>query len=78
MRINFVLLVGLSAVFVFLSIYGTSFVNGQTSTNNSSVESETSSANSVVQTDNSDPFKSQASSNNVNENNPSQAGADPS
>ena len=80
MRSNFVLLVGLSAVFVLLSIYGTSYVNGQTSANNSSAENEngTSSADSVLQTDNLDPFKSQASSSNVNENNPSQDGSDAS
>ena len=78
MRSNFVLLVGLSAVFVFLGIYGTSFVNGQTSTNNNSEENETGSASSVLQTDNLDPFKSKTSSDNVNENNPSQAGADTS
>lgn len=77
MRSNFVLLVGLSAVFVFLGIYGTSFVNGQTSANNSSAENGTSSASSVLQTDNLDPFKSKTSSN-VNGNNPSQAGADTS
>ena len=77
MRSNFVLLVGLSAVFVLLGIYGTSYVNGQTSPNSSSAENETSSANSVLQTDNSDPF-SQASSNDVNKNNPSQPGADAS
>ena len=77
MRSNFVLLVGLSAVFVFLGIYGTSYVNGQTSANNSSAENGTSSASSVLQTDNLDPFKSKTSSN-VNGNNPSQAGADTS
>ena len=74
MRSNFLLLVGLSAVFVFLSIYGTSYVNGQTSANHSSAENGTSSASSVLQTDNLDPFKSKTSSNS----NPSEAAADTS
>ena len=68
---SFVTLVALSAVLVFLSTYGTSYVNGQTSTqNSSSVENETGNANSVLNTD-LDPFKSKTD--NLNDN-PSQAG----
>ena len=78
MRSNFVMLVALSAVLVFLSTYGTSYVNGQTSAvNSSSVENETGSANSVLNTDDLDPFKSKTSSNNLNDN-PSQADVDTS
>ena len=79
MRSNFMLLVGLSAIFVLLGIYGTSYVNGQTSANSSSAENETSStniANTALQTENFDPFKSRTSSNDVNDNNPSQSAAD--
>ena len=64
MKSNFMLLVGLSAMFVFLSIYGTSYVKAQ-STNSSSTENETS-ANTALQTDNFDPFKSRTSSANNN------------
>ena len=46
MRTRITLIVGLSTVFLFLSIYGTPYVNGQSSTlNSSSVDNETSSTN---------------------------------
>ena len=71
MRTTITLIVGLSTVFLFLSIYGTPYVNGQSSTLN-----ETSSTNSVPQTENSDPFVLKGSSNAANtdnSNDPTQA-----
>ena len=71
MRTTITLIVGLSTVFLFLSIYGTPYVNGQSSTLN-----ETSSTNSVPQTENSDPFVLKGSSNAANtdnSNDPAQA-----
>ena len=79
MRSKITLIVGLSTVFLFLSIYGTSYVNGQSSTQNSgSVENETGSANPVLQTENLDPFESKGSSSNGIDNSPSQPDADSS
>ena len=71
MRTTITLIVGLSTVFLFLSFYGTPYVNGQSSTLN-----ETSSTNSVPQTENSDPFVLKGSSNAANtdnSNDPAQA-----
>src|SRR5512145_2002506 len=62
MRTRITLIVGLSTVFLFLSIYGTAYVNGQSSTLNS--------------TENLDPFVLKGSSNTANtdnSNDPAQA-----
>jgi len=64
MRSRITLLIGLSTVFLFLSIYGTPYVNGQSSTiNGSSLDNET------------DPFVLRGSSNtgNTGNNDPAQA-----
>jgi hypothetical protein len=75
MRTKITLIVGLSTIFLFLSIYGTPYVNGQSSTLNSSeVDNETSSTNS--KTENLDPFVLKGSSNTENtgnSNDPAQA-----
>ena len=75
MRTRITLIVGLSTIFLFLSIYGTPYVNGQSSTlNSSSVDNETSSTNS--KTENLDPFVLKGSSNTANtgnSNDPAQA-----
>ncbi|MGI0031371.1 MAG: hypothetical protein ACRD80_07290, partial [Nitrososphaeraceae archaeon] len=75
MRTNITLIVGLSTVFLFLSISGTPYVNGQSSTlNSSSVDNDTSSTNS--KTENLDPFVLKGSSNTENtgnSNDPAQA-----
>jgi len=78
MRTKITLIVGLSTVFLFLSIYGTpSYVNGQSSTPNSSPgDNETSSTNSALKTENLDPFGLKGSSdtaNTDNSNDPAQA-----
>ena len=76
MRSRITLLVGLSTVFLFLSIYGTPYVNGQSTVNSSSSDNETGSPNSVEQTENSDPFVLRGSSNtgnSGNNNDPAQA-----
>jgi hypothetical protein len=63
MRTRITLIAGLSTVFLFLSIYGTPYVNGQSSTpNSSSGDNETSSTNSELKTEN-DPFVLKGSSN---------------
>ena len=76
MRTRITLIAGLSTVFLFLSIYGTPYVNGQSSTpNSSSADNETSSTNSVLKTEN-DPFVLKGSSNSANtdnSNDPAQA-----
>jgi hypothetical protein len=61
MRSRITLLIGLSTVFLFLSIYGVPYVNGQSSINDSS-DNETGSANSASQTENLDPFVLRGSS----------------
>ena len=75
MRTRITLIVGLSTVFLFLSIYGTPYVNAQSSTLNSgSVDNETSSTNS--KTENLDPFVLKGTSNTENtgnSNDPAQA-----
>src|SRR6266498_1038024 len=71
MRSTITLLIGLSTVLLFLSIYGIPYVNGQASNANN----KTSNGNSVSQTENLDPFL-KGSDNNINTgsaNNPSQA-----
>ena len=77
MRTKITLIVGLSPVFLFLSIYGTPYVNGQSSTlNSSSVDNDTSSTNSELKTENLDPFVLKGSSNTANtgnSNDPAQA-----
>ena len=52
MRVTIILLIGISTVLLFLSIYGIPYVNGQTSNPNN----KTSNENSVSQTENLDPF----------------------
>ncbi|RPJ25324.1 MAG: hypothetical protein EHM25_13555, partial [Nitrosopumilales archaeon] len=67
MRTRITLIVGLSTVFLFLSIFGTPYVNGQSSTlNSNSADNETSSTNSVIQTENLDPFLLKGSANTEN------------
>jgi hypothetical protein len=61
MRSRITLLIGLSTVFLFLSIYGIPYVNGQSSINDSS-DNETGSGNSASQTENLDPFLLRGSS----------------
>ena len=77
MRTTITLIVGLSTVFLFLSIYGTPYVNGQSSPPNSSPgDNETSSTNSALKTENLDPFALKDSSdtaNTGNSNDPAQA-----
>jgi hypothetical protein len=65
MRSTITLLIGLSTVLLFLSIYGIPYVNGQASNPNNKTSNE-----------NSDPFLPRGSDNNINTdstNNPSQA-----
>ena len=72
MRSTITLLIGLSTVLLFLSIYGIPYVNGQASNPNN----KTSNENSVSQTEKLDPFLPRGSDNNINTgsaNNPSQA-----
>jgi hypothetical protein len=72
MRSTITLLIGLSTVLLFLSIYGIPYVNGQASNPNN----KTSNENSVLQTENLDPFLQRGSDNNIDTssaNNPSQA-----
>jgi penicillin-binding protein 1A len=72
MRSTIILLIGLSTVLLFLSIYGIPYVNGQASNPNN----KTSNENSVLQTENLDPFLPRGSNNDINTgsaNNPSQA-----
>ena len=72
MRSTITLLIGLSTVLLFLSIFGIPYVNGQASNPNN----KTSNENSVSQTENLDPFLLRGSDNNINTgspNNPSQA-----
>jgi hypothetical protein len=67
MRKRITLIAGLSIVFLLLSIYGTPYVNGQSSTANSSPgDNETSSTNSALKTENLDPFELEDSSNSAN------------
>jgi hypothetical protein len=67
MRKRITLIAGLSIVFLLLSIYGTPYVNGQSSTANSSPgDNETSSTNSALKTENLDPFELKDSSNSAN------------
>jgi hypothetical protein len=77
MRTRITLITGLSIVFLFLSIYGTPYVNGQSSPPNSSPgDNETSSTNSALKTENLDPFALKDSSdtaNTGNSNDPAQA-----
>ena len=77
MRTRITLITGLSIVFLFLSIYGTPYVNGQSSPPNSSPgDNETSSTNSALKTENLDPFGLKGSSdtaNTDNSNDPAQA-----
>jgi len=71
MRSTITLLIGLSTVLLFLSIYGIPYANGQASNPNN----KTINGNSVSQTENLDPFL-KGSDNNINTgsaNNPSQA-----
>ena len=70
MRTRITLIAGLSFVFLFLSIYGIPYVNGQSSTANSSPgDNETSSTNSALKTENLDPFELKGSSNSANTDN---------
>src|SRR4249919_2012934 len=72
MRSTITLLIGLSTVLLFLSIYGIRYVNGQASNPNNKTNNE----NTVSQTENLDPFLLKGSDNNINTgsaNNPSQA-----
>ena len=72
MRSTITLLIGLSTVLLFLSIYGIPYVNGQASNPNNKTNNE----NSGSQTENLDPFLLKGSDNNINTgsaNNPSQA-----
>ena len=72
MRSAFTLLIGLSTVLLFASIYGIPYTNGQASNPNN----KTSNQNSVSQTENLDPFLARGSDNNIktgSDNNPSQA-----
>src|SRR4249919_173058 len=72
MRSTITLLIGLSTVLLFLSIYGIPYVNGQASNPNNKTNNE----NTVSQTENLDPFLLKGSDNNINTgsaNNPSQA-----
>jgi hypothetical protein len=70
MRTRITLIAGLSFVFLFLSIYGIPYINGQSSTANSSPgDNETSSTNSALKTENLDPFELKGSSNSANTDN---------
>jgi hypothetical protein len=70
MRTRITLIAGLSFVFLFLSIYGIPYVNGQSSTANSSPgDNETGSTNSALKTENLDPFELKGSSNSANTDN---------
>ena len=70
MRTRITLIAGLSFVFLFLSIYGIPYVNGQSSTANSSPgDNQTSSTNSALKTENLDPFELKGSSNSANTDN---------
>jgi hypothetical protein len=70
MKTRITLLAGLSIVFLFLSIYGIPYVNGQSSTVNSSPgDNQTSSTNSAQKTENLDPFELEGSSNSANTDN---------
>ena len=70
MKTTITLLAGLSIVFLFLSIYGIPYVNGQSSTANSSPgDNQTSSTNSALKTENLDPFELEGSSNSANTDN---------
>jgi len=72
MRSTITLLIGLSTVLLFLSIYGIPYANGQASNPNNKTNNE----NSVSQTGNLDPFLLKGSDNNINTgsaDNPSQA-----
>ena len=70
MKTRITLIAGLSIVFLFLSIYGIPYVNGQSSTANGSPgDNQTSSTNSALKTENLDPFELEGSSNSANTDN---------
>ena len=62
MRTSITLIVGLSTVFLFLSIYVTPVVYGQSATLNNG----TNNINPELQSEKSDPFTSKGSENNIN------------
>jgi hypothetical protein len=62
MRSTITLLIGLSTVLLFASIYGIPYANGQASNPNNKTNNE----NSVSQTENLDPFLLKGSDNNIN------------
>src|ERR1044071_4148116 len=69
MRSTITLLIGLSTLMLFVSIYGISYVNAQSAPNNASLDNKSINANSAVASEQIDPFTLRGSSNDASTSN---------